>query len=195
MININKHFADKHTSIDDILNEILIELKKQNGEIKPPIQLPITKTNTHTDEKNKLLEEFQYLTQSSDLFYHKSVSISKTVEDMQTIDLTGDLNAHNEKGIITQIKLKSDYDNIIYKLKVDARQYTAIPKELAEWGLFGQFKDMFWISKYDDTTADYRIIYNSLIRYVEGIKLEVSAPVAYASPVKFDIQIDRLVRK
>ena len=82
-----------------------------------------------------IYKETLFHNQSQKILGLKSFKKSYTINAGETRDLTPDIGAYNESGIIKLILMKMNSPDLIIKFIIDATEYTISPKELNDWGL------------------------------------------------------------
>ncbi|WP_456471684.1 hypothetical protein [Methanocaldococcus sp.] len=142
-----------------------------------------------------ILEELLFLNQSQKLLDPCHFEKNYVIRAGSTLDITNDIKAFREKGIVKLIQIKTDSEEVIFELQIDANKIFAKPRDMADWGLFGEFKNMFFILKYDNTVSppDIRLCYNTDTIYTDGIRARIINPTS--TDVNLFISIYRLVRK
>lgn len=161
--------------------------------IKPNIQ-QLDKYTVVDDILYRILEELQISNQSQNILFPHHFQRTYVLQAGESRCIDQDLKGINEKGILKLIQIQTDNENIILELTIDSSKIVATPKDLADWGLFGEHNNMFFILKYDTTVspADIRLCYNTDTKYVSGIKAKITNPTT--SQVNFFISVYRLIR-
>ena len=162
--------------------------------IKPNIY-PLDRSTSIDDILHAILEELLFLNQSQKLFNPHHFEKTYKLSPGATLDITDDIKAINESGIIKLIQIRTNSENVIFELKIDAHTIVATPKNMVEWGLFGEKRNMFWILVYDNTVSppNIKLCYNTDTVYTQGIKAKIINPTT--ENVEFFISLYRLIRR
>ena len=162
--------------------------------IKPNLY-DVDKVTITDDILYEILNELLFLNQSQKALAPNHFEKTYTLHPGQILDITEDLKSTNESGILKLIQIHTTSEEAIFQLRIDANTITTTPKMLAEWRLFGEKRNMFWISSYDNTVSPHNIklCYNTDTVYTQQIKAKIQNPTS--NTITFFLSVYRLIRR